>query len=144
MKKNKMKMLGIVLLVITAVSVVLTFLIVAKLTHPAGEDSETQTVFKESVSGTIENVYVVSNQKNEVILLYRGKKYFANQTAENDYTGVADLELADGKIVHIYAKPQGISGILALSPVFWPATPGTPSRLRAMNLWPVWTTFRCM
>lgn len=113
MKNNKMKMLGIVLLVITAVSVVLTFLIVAKLTHPAGEDSETQTVFKESVSGTIENVYVVSNQKNEVILLYRGKKYFANQTAENDYTGVADLELADGKIVHIYAKPQGISGILA-------------------------------
>ena len=113
MKKNKMKLLGIVLLVITAVSVVLTFVIVARLTHPAGEDSETQMVFKESVSGTIENAYVVSNEKNEVIILYHGKRYFANQTAESGYTGVADLELNQGKIVHIYAKPQGVSGVLA-------------------------------
>lgn len=113
MKKNKMKLLGIVLLVITAVSVVLTFLIVARLTHPAGEDGETQMVFKESVSGTIENAYVLSNEENKVIILYHGKKYIASQTAEKDYTGVADLELSQGKIVHIYAKPQGVSGVLA-------------------------------
>lgn len=112
MKKDKMKLLGIVLLIITAVSVVLTFLIVARLSHPTGENSEAQTVAELSASGIVENAYVVSSQKNELIVLYKGNRYVANQTAESDYTGVADLELSQGKIVHIYAKPAKLSGIV--------------------------------
>lgn len=112
MKKNKMKILGIVLFVITAISVVLTFLIVAKLTHPVGEKGETQTTFQEAAEGIVENVYVVSSGNNEVIILYNGKRYLAKQTAESDYTGVADITLSQGKIVHIYAKPESVSGIL--------------------------------
>lgn len=112
MKKNKMKMLGILLLLITAISVVLTFLVVAKLTSATGKKEETQTVFQEDTQGIVENVYVVSSQKNEVVILYKGKRYLATQTAESDYTGVADIELSQGKIVHIYAKPESVSGIL--------------------------------
>lgn len=112
MKKNRMKLLGIVLLVITAVSVVLTFLIVAKLSHPTGESSEAETVVELSASGIVENAYVVSSKKDEMIVLYKGKRYVANQTAASDYTGVADLELSQGKIVHIYAKPAKLSGIV--------------------------------
>ena len=130
MKKNRMKLLGIVLLVITAVSVVLTFLIVAKLSHPTGESSEAETVVELSASGIVENAYVVSSKKDEMIVLYKGKRYVANQTAASDYTGVEKS----------YIFMQSLQSFPESSTVI----PITPFRLRDMSLFPAWTTFRYM
>ena len=56
MKNNGMKTLMIALLVITVVTVVLTFLIVAKLTHSTSVQEETS--FEESFSGTLYKAYL--------------------------------------------------------------------------------------
>lgn len=112
-KKDKMKLIGIGLLVIIAVTVVITFILVSRLTHPAEGEAESEETFDESLSGVLSNAYIVSNQKGEIIVLYHEKRYVARETAETDYTGVADIELSEGKIVKIYAKSGSVEGILA-------------------------------
>lgn len=111
-KKNKMKLIGIALLVITAATVVITFVIVSHLSHPAETNSGTEDGFDDSFSGVLSNAYIMLNQHNEIIALYEGKYYIAKETAESDYTGVADLEICNGELVQIYAKPANISGTL--------------------------------
>ena len=110
MKNNGMKTLMIALLVITVVTVVLTFLIVAKLTHSTSVQEETS--FEESFSGTLYNAYLYEDQGNKLIVFYEGKNYVAHENAKSDYTGVADIEITNGKITKIYAKSDSIEGIL--------------------------------
>lgn len=114
MKKNdKMKILGIALLALTAAAVVVTFVIVSKLSNPADEKAIIKEQFKESFSGTLNNAYIRANGKNEIIILYEGENYLAKETASSGYTGVADIELSQGKITKIYAKSGSVKGTLA-------------------------------
>ena len=110
MKKNGMKLLGIVLVVITSVTVLLTLLIVAKLTHSANAGEETS--FAESFCGTLYNAYLYENKENRLIIFYEGKNYVAHESAQSDYTGVADIEITDGKVTKIFAKADSIEGTL--------------------------------
>lgn len=110
MKKNGIKILAIMLLVITGVTVVLTLAIVAKLTHSTNAKEETS--FADSFSGTLYNAYLYENHKNELIILYDGKNYVAHAMTEENYTGVADIKIRDGKISKIYAKADSIEGTL--------------------------------
>lgn len=110
MKKNGIKILGIVLLVITALTVVFTLLVVTKLTHPANAKEETS--FEEAFSGTLYNAYLYENKENQLIVFYEGKNYVAHENAESHYTGVADIELVNGKITKIYSKADIIEGTL--------------------------------
>lgn len=112
MKKNdKMKLLGIGLLLIIILAVILTFFLVSKMTHPA--ETEVKESFDDSFTGTLSNAYIVSNCENEIIVLYHQKYYVANETAQSAYTGVADIEMEHGKIVKIQSKSGSVSGILA-------------------------------
>lgn len=111
-KKNKMKLIGIILLIITIITVIMTFIIVSRLSHQVDVESEQDAVFDDSFSGTIPNAYILSNHQGEIIVLYQGTNYIAKETAESDYTGVADIEISHGKLVQIYAKPANITGIL--------------------------------
>ncbi len=114
MKKNdKMKILGIALLALTAAAVVVTFVIVSKLSKPADEKAIIKEQFQESFSGTLNNAYIRANGKNEIIILYEGENYLAKETASSGYTGVADIELSQGKITKIYAKSGSVKGTLA-------------------------------
>lgn len=110
MKKNGMKLLGIVLVIITSVTVILTLLIVAKLTHSTNANEETS--FAESFCGTLYNAYIYENKENELIIFYEGRNYIAHASARSNYTGVADIEITDGKITKIYAKGDTIEGVL--------------------------------
>lgn len=110
MKKNGMKILAITLLLLTILTVVLTFVIVAKLTHSASAKEDTS--FAESFSGTLCNAYLYEDKEKQLIVLYEGKYYVADKSAASDYTGVADVEITDGKITKIYAKAESIEGTL--------------------------------
>ncbi len=110
MKKHGMKLLAITLLVITIATVVLTFLIVAKLTHSTGKEEDSS--FAESFSGTLFNAYLYENEENRLLVFYEGKNYAAQAEAKSDYTGVADVEITDGKVSKIYAKAEFIEGTL--------------------------------
>ena len=111
-KKDKMKRLGVLLLVITAITVIITFVIVMNMSDSAEQTGQKQEHFDDSYSGWIRNVYIMSNKENEIIILYDHTNYIAKGTAQSDYTGVADIELSNGKITHILAKSDGIEGIL--------------------------------
>ena len=106
MKKNGMKILAITLLLLTILTVVLTIVIVAKLTHSASAKEDTS--FAESFSGTLCNAYLYEDKEKQLIVLYEGKYYVADKSAKSDYTGVADVEITDGKITKIYAKAESI------------------------------------
>lgn len=110
MKKNGMQWLGISLLVITLVAVALTLLVVVRLTSPASAKEE--TTIEESFSGTLYNAYLYNNEENKLILFYEGKNYVAYETARDNYTGVADIEIENGKITKIYSKSDTIEGKL--------------------------------
>lgn len=110
-KKDKMKILGIMLLILTAVAVIVTFIIVSRLANPA-ESMISEEHFEDSFSGILSNVYIKVNEKDEIIVLYDGKNYIARETATDPYTGVADIELSKGKITKIYAKSGSIKGTL--------------------------------
>lgn len=110
MKKNGMKILAITLLLLTILTVVLTIVIVAKLTHSASAKEDTS--FAESFSGTLCNAYLYEDREKQLIVLYEGKYYVADKSAKSDYTGVADVEITDGKITKIYAKAESIEGTL--------------------------------
>lgn len=110
MKKHGMKLLAITLLVITIATVVLTFLIVARLTHSTGKEEDSS--FAESFSGTLFNAYLYENEENQLIVFYEGKNYVAQAGPESDYTGVADVEITDGNVTKIYAKADFIEGTL--------------------------------
>ena len=110
MKKHGMKFLAVTLLVITIATVVLTFLIVAKLTHSTGKEED--DLFAESFSGTLSNAYLYENEKKQLIIFYEGKNYVAQADAQSDYTGVADVKITDGKVTKIYAKADSVEGTL--------------------------------
>lgn len=110
MKKNGMKILAVSLLAITVATVVLTIVIVAKLTHSASAEEDTS--FAESFSGTLSNVYLYENEDGRLIVFYEGRNYVADANTESDYTGVADVVITNGRITKIYAKADSIEGTL--------------------------------
>ena len=85
-KKDKMKRLGILLLALTAITVIITFVIVMNLSDPTDQKGQQQEQFDDSYSGWIRNVYIMSNKDNEIIILYDKTNYIAKGTAQNDYT----------------------------------------------------------
>ena len=107
-----MKFIGILLLILTAVTVVITLVLVSRVSHLAEKDKNEQT-FDSSVTGTLENAYIVKNDEKTMVILFHGKNYVAQGATQKAYTGVADIEMKNGKVVKIYAKKGSIQGTLA-------------------------------
>ena len=110
-KRDKMKMIGILILLIAIVTVVVTLILVSRLSGTAGKN-QTEETFDHSVSGILNNAYILKSEKKDMIVLYRGETYIAEGKPEKNYTGVADIELSKGKVSKIYAKPSTIKGVL--------------------------------
>lgn len=110
-KRDKMKMMGILILLLAVITVAITLILVSRLSKTAGKDQKEET-FDRSVSGMLSNAYILKSEEKDIIVLYRGETYFAEGKPEKKYTGVADIELTKGKVTKIYAKPSTIKGVL--------------------------------
>lgn len=111
-KKNKMKWIGIVLLILTALTVAITLFLICNLSKLTNTSQKKET-FDRSVSGILPNAYVIKCDGNMMQVLYHGTLYQARQSPTKGYSGVADIELKKGKVVKIYAKSGSIQGTLA-------------------------------
>lgn len=111
-KKNKMKWIGLGLLILTAIAVAITFLLVCNLSKLANTSQKKET-FDTSVSGILPNAYIINSDETSMQILYHGILYQAKQAPTQGYTGVADIELEKGNVVKIYAKSGSIEGTLA-------------------------------
>lgn len=114
-KKDKLKWMALGILLLTTAVVAVTFVIVSRLSQTAEKDHAKMEEEHLAVpdDGMLPNAYIVKNEDNNLIILYHGKKYIAKETAETNYTGVADILLSNGKIVKIYAKSGNVKGTLA-------------------------------
>lgn len=110
-KRDKMKMMGILILLLAVITVAITLILVSRLSKTAGKDQKEET-FDRSVSGMLSNAYILKSEEKDIIVLYRGETYLAEGKPEKKYTGVADIELTKGKVTKIYAKPSTIKGVL--------------------------------
>ena len=102
-----MKKSVIILLAITALCVVLTFLIVHKYTNGRLPATETNKINENIV---YENAYIVSNEDNTINFVCGGKLFSTDGTMQENYTGVADISVVDGKIKKISSKPDVMTG----------------------------------
>ena len=110
--KNKMRRIGIGLLILTALTVAITFFLICNLSKLTNT-SQKKVAFDASVSGILSNAYVIKCDGTTMQVLYHGTLYQASQSPEKGYSGVADIELKKGKVVKIYAKSGSIQGTLA-------------------------------
>lgn len=110
-KRDKMKMIGVLILLLAIVTVIVTLVLVSRLSGTTGKDQKEET-FDHSVSGILKNAYILKSEKKDIIVLYQGETYLAEGKPEKSYTGVADVELTKGKVTKIYAKPSTIQGVL--------------------------------
>ena len=100
-KRDKMKMMGILILLLAVITVAITLILVSRLSKTAGKDQKEET-FDRSVSGMLSNAYILKSEEKDIIVLYRGETYLAEGKPEKKYTGVADIELTKGKVTKIY------------------------------------------
>lgn len=64
------------------------------------------------LEGRIENVYVISSDKDTITFRFDGYEYVFEGALERPYVGVADLEVKDGQILNVSAKTASIEGKL--------------------------------
>ena len=57
-KRDKMKMIGILILLLAVITVVITLILVSRLSKTAGNDQKEET-FDHSVSGMLDNAYIL-------------------------------------------------------------------------------------
>ena len=60
-KRDKMKMIGILILLLAVITVVITLILVSRLSKPAGNDQKEET-FDHSVSGMLSNAYILKSR----------------------------------------------------------------------------------
>lgn len=64
------------------------------------------------LEGLIENAYILSSEGDSVTVHFAGEEYTLKGRLESAYVGVADLEVADGRILQVSAKTAAIEGTL--------------------------------
>ena len=69
-KRDKMKMMGILILLLAVITVAITLILVSRLSKTAGKDQKEET-FDRSVSGMLSNAYIL---KKRISLYYIGEK----------------------------------------------------------------------
>lgn len=107
MKKHKpMGMTGIILIIVV-ISVILTGIILISYL------AKNVFVEKSEKDGKIlENAYLTASEQGTITIYCDGGIYQYEGILEENFTGVADVEISDEKIQKIYAKPDCINGIL--------------------------------
>ena len=75
-KRDKMKMMGILILLLAVITVAITLILVSRLSKTAGKDQKEET-FDRSVSGMLSNAYILKSEEKDIIVLYRGETYLA-------------------------------------------------------------------
>lgn len=95
---------AILLLAVTALCVVLTVVIVFRM-FPEETDSG-------NVAYELKNAYITDMEDGTVYVFYEEKLYEFEGSPGESYTGVADLEVKDGRIQKMYIKPDTADGVL--------------------------------
>lgn len=112
-KKHHLKWIVIWILIIIALCVFLTFLIifktVSKQTSATPWVSDTEDP---DVEILLENVYITDSSGGRISFLYDGQACFLDGKMEEDYQGIADIEIKDQAIRKIYIKRDYIEGTL--------------------------------
>lgn len=99
MKKNTK--IVILILGITLLCVIGTFLILYQLSKPVN-----QKEVKSPSEAFFENAYIINTANNEVRFIYQYEEYQYKGKVKSDVVGVCDIEVIDGKIKKIYQKPE--------------------------------------
>lgn len=71
-KRDKMKMMGILILLLAVITVAITLILVSRLSKTAGKDQKEET-FDRSVSGMLSNAYILKSEER-ISLYYIGEK----------------------------------------------------------------------
>lgn len=114
-KLRKTKGMGILIGIIVAVCVIITFLIVARLTVQTMKRNHLQIGTEELDKDeelTLENVYITNCGNGEISFLYDAEVYTIPGNLEEPYQGIADIQIKNLKIQRIYTKQDAIEGVL--------------------------------
>lgn len=65
-KRDKMKMMGILILLLAVITVAITLILVSRLSKTAGKDQKEET-FDRSVSGMLSNAYILKSEEKYYI-----------------------------------------------------------------------------
>lgn len=114
----KYKKIVILILLVILISLILTGVIVSKLMKTANGDNtkDRYWFFQQSLETgqpvTLENAYIISNEQNCLKFLYDYTVYEIKGTLEQEFSGVADIQIKGEKIVKISLKPQQAEGVI--------------------------------
>lgn len=112
MKRQNRPGFIVFLVFITAlICVAITFFIVFRLLPHKTESDPEQTESKKEEE-MLRNAYIISAQDDRIQYLYKGQTYDLSGHMDASYEGVADIEICQDKISHIYTKPDMIEGVL--------------------------------
>ncbi len=63
-------------------------------------------------SGILTNAYITASADGSICFLYEGESYTYEGTLAEEYSGIADIEMENDKIVKLYTKASSVSGTL--------------------------------
>lgn len=109
--REYIKWAATIAVVIAAVLVIAAAVTDSRRAEQAAGVGETQGGAPEELEGLIENAYVVSSGER-IVIQYAGRTYTLEGRLESPYTGVADIEVRDGRLVQVNAKTSSIEGTL--------------------------------
>lgn len=98
-----MGMTGIIVIIVV-ISVILTGIILVSYLA--------KTAMAKNDDKVLKNSYITVVDPGVITIYCKGNIYEYQGVLEEDFTGVADVVISDGKIQKIYAKPDCINGIL--------------------------------
>ncbi|MCM1282408.1 MAG: SpoIID/LytB domain-containing protein [Muribaculaceae bacterium] len=111
-RKDFIQWLGVAVLGVCALLVVFFTIRTARRGNFSLEERGTEESWQGIPEGRVENVYIESCGGGEITFWYQGQRFSLAGTLADSYTGVADLEILDGEILEVSAKPEVIEGIL--------------------------------
>lgn len=86
-KRDKMKMMGILILLLAVITVAITLILVSRLSKTAGKDQKEET-FDRSVSGMLSNAYILKSEEKGYHCIISGRNLFGGGKAgEKIYGG---------------------------------------------------------
>lgn len=109
-KGKKPNYLMLIILIAIVISVIITVLIAWKLVAKKADKQENYPT--EMENALLENAYILSSNSEKVQYLYQNEEYTMDGNLNEEYAGVADIEIQAGRIHKIYAKPDAVKGII--------------------------------
>ncbi len=112
----KYKKITILILIIVAISLVLTGVILSKLMKEAKAEIEANWFFEESLSTgkpiVLKNAYMVDTSDGKLSFLYENMLYEVKGSMEEEFYGVVDITVDGNKISKISIKPESVNSVL--------------------------------